>query len=109
MGVNWYFIELFFLFLLLCLNDRFMFFGREVICLCVLRVVIVGVEEVEVKVLDFLLNLIKKWVLNLVVRILKGSFFFFVVFIRYWVFNRYVYNLGVKERELGCVLKKNLL
>lgn len=54
-----------------------MFFGREVICLCVLRVVIVGVEEVEVKVLDFLLNLIKKWVLNLVVRILKGSFFFF--------------------------------
>lgn len=44
-----------------------MFFGREVICLCVLRVVIVGVEEVEVKVLDFLLNLIKKWVLNLVV------------------------------------------
>lgn len=60
-----------------------MFFGREVIRLCVLRAVIVGVEEVEVKVLDFLLNLIKKWFRNLVVRILKGSFFFFVVFTRY--------------------------
>lgn len=58
-GVNWYFIELFFLFLLLSLNDRFIFFGREEIRLCVLRAVIVGVEEVEVKVLDLVVKIRK--------------------------------------------------